>query len=396
MGARVKTLPEILIRPIAPGQYVASNPFVGTHAVGDDTLVELLGLLTEALPEADVAEHFKGRGLVVEDATESPFRDGLLGDPTGLRRDASTAGARHREPAAALDLLRRLMLVTTDEAAYQDHLAPRRNVLDRDHRGNLHQRVGEYVMFELRERDLDRWWADQKFSGDRRGPRDGPYRFVQWEFMDRHFTADRLEGRRVLDFGCGPGLFTRLFARRGATVVATDTNAAHLATAEALLREEGLLDAVTLSELGLPAEQSLKALGEGEFDLILLSDVLMFYFHPYDESADLDPVRLLATLREMLAPGGTIVVMEPHGVFWQQPRLGAAERPFTILTEYRSRRYGVTPTLDRLSAAVESAGLTITRIRELASDGGDRHAEAFAAEFPLWWLFELRAAAPSE
>jgi hypothetical protein len=45
-----------------------------------------------------------------------------------------------------------------------------------------------------------------------------------------------------------------------------------------------------------------------------------------------------------------------------------------------------------MSRTAEAAGLAITRIRELTAtpDGGDR-ARGFAAEFPPWWFFELRA-----
>ena len=111
---------------------------------------------------------------------------------------------------------------------------------------------------------------------------------------------------------------------------------------------------------------------------------------------DLDPVALMRCLAGLLAPDGRIEILEPNGVFWQQPWLGDADRPFTILTEYRHRRFGVTPTLEQISRTAEAAGLAITRIREFAASAeaaqaadADR-ALAFAAEFPPWWFFELR------
>jgi len=95
-------------------------------------------------------------------------------------------------------------------------------------------------------------------------------------------------------------------------------------------------------------------------------------------------------LAALLAPGGTIDVLEPNGAFWQQPWLGSPTRPLTIVSEYRNRRHGVTPTLEELSVAAEGAGLAISRVRELVAEpGSTERGSAFAAEFPLWWFFEL-------
>jgi|1186.fasta_scaffold08820_2 SAM-dependent methyltransferase len=381
------TLPEVIVTPVRPGVFHIFNPFVRTHVLGDDAFVALLGELAGDGGGGAPAE----RAIRAVDATVSPFRDGLLGDPTGLDRDATLDGAPALDVAAAIELARKRQLVADDPKAYAASIGPRRNVLDRKRIGNIHQQVGEHVLLELRRRSVDEWWVDQKFTADRRGPREGPYRWVQGTFMDAVYDRDDLAEHTVLDFGCGPGLFTRLFASRGARVVGVDTNPDHLETARALCAEDGLTERVELHELALPVDEGLAALGDRRFDLIFLSDVLMFYFYSYDTRVELDPVALLRTLAGLLAAGGRIAVLEPHGTFWQHPWLGAPERPFTIVTEHRHRRTGVTPTLEELSRAAEAAGLGIVRARELVADDpapGDR-AQGFAAEFPLWWFLEL-------
>jgi SAM-dependent methyltransferase len=384
----VKTLPEVIVTLERPGEYLVSNPLVRTYALGDMAFVELLSALRP--PGTDLPE---GPFSVV-DATIAPFAGGLLGDPTGVDREATLEGAEPLSRDAAIALAEKLMLVTSDESAYADYRAPRKNVLDRAHRGTMHQRVGEYVMLELRERDIDHWWVDQKFTPDRRDARDGLYSTVQGTFMDAYWTEERLKGRRVLDFGCGPGLFARLFAARGASVLGLDTNKDHLETARKLSADDGLAERTEFAVLELPPEVGLAKLDTGSFDLIFLSDVLMFYFHPYDTRLELDPVQLLRDLKELLAPDGRIVVLEPNGVFWQQPWLGDPARPYTIVSEYTQRNYGVTPTLEQIAKAFEDAGLAITRIRELVDPDGaasDDRGRQFAAEFPVWWLFELTA-----
>jgi SAM-dependent methyltransferase len=375
--------PELLIAPLRPGELLVTNPSTRTHAVGDPAFA---GLLTDPDGAAQPTEFH------VVDATVPSFRDGLLGDPTGVDREATLDGAEALDRDGALELAKRLMLVVEDEQAYEEFLRGRRlNVIDRKHRGNLHQRVGEYVMFGLRQRSVDDWWADQKFADDRREPRAGLYLDVQWRWATEYYARAGLERQRILDFGCGPGLFARLFASHGASVVGLDTNLAHIDTARRLAEDDGLGDRCRFAELELPPETGLDALGDERFDRIFLSDVLMFYFHPYDPSLELDPASLLERLRALLAPGGCIEVLEPNGVFWQQLWLGSAERPLTVLTEYRHRTYGVTPTLEAMAGAAEQAHLAITRVREPAAEpkAGDR-ATGFAAEFPPWWFFELR------
>jgi SAM-dependent methyltransferase len=368
--------PELLITAARPGEFLASNPSTRTHALGNAAFVELLSGAVPASP------------IVARDASRSPWKDGLLGDPTGLDRTAILDGVKPLGADDALALARRLHLVIDNEAAYVEFLIGRRlNVIDRAHRGTIHQRVGEHVLLRLRRKSVDDWWIDQKFTADRREPLPGLYRDVQWRFAREYFTADRLDGRRVLDFGCGPGLFARLFASAGATVTGLDTNAGHLETARRLAAEDGLADRCRFEPLALPVQEGLAPLADERFDVIFLSDVLMFYFHPYDPELELDPVALLQALAALLAPGGRIEVLEPNGVFWQQPWLGTGARPFTVLTEYRHRHDGVTPTLEQLSRAAESAGLAITRVREPAAQAG------FAAEFPPWWFFELRPVA---
>ncbi len=373
---------EVIAAPMRPGEFIVTNPSTRTHAICDTQFLELLTRPTNP-PNQDVR---------VRDATISAFKDGLLGDPTGLDRSATLAGVGPTRVSDAIALARRLHLLIDDLDAYRDFLTGRRlNVIDQKHRGNLHQSVGEYVLLGLKRPSVDDWWTDQKFTEDRSEPRAGLYRDVQWTFASDYYTQAELEGQRVLDFGCGPGLFARLFARAGASVIGIDTNASHLDAARRLAAKDGVSGRCEFRILSLPVEGGLESLAAERFDRIFLSDVLMFYFYSYDASLDLDPIDLLTRLRALLAPGGRIEILEPNGVFWQQPWFGDPQRPFTILTEYRNRSFGVTPTLEEISRTAESAGLAITRIRELTSPRtDDNRATGFAAEFPPWWFFELR------
>lgn len=106
---------------------------------------------------------------------------------------------------------------------------------------------------------------------------------------------EALEGRTVLDYGCGAGYFTVLCAQRGARVVAVDAEAAVLATAAHYARLSGVADRCRFVESGgflrqAPAET---------FDIVIAKDVIE---HVPDDHG------LLAELARRQRPGGRLLV----------------------------------------------------------------------------------------
>jgi SAM-dependent methyltransferase len=105
--------------------------------------------------------------------------------------------------------------------------------------------------------------------------------------------------RRVLDVGCGNGLFGQaLKAERGCTVVGVTYSRAEAEAARAVL------DQVVLRDL---ADGSFDDLAW--FDCVVCSHVLEHLPRPADT---------LARLRRAHAPGGVLVVALPNVVFWRQ------------------------------------------------------------------------------
>jgi SAM-dependent methyltransferase len=109
-----------------------------------------------------------------------------------------------------------------------------------------------------------------------------------------------LRGRRVLDLGCGGGQNAVACARAGALVTGIDLSASQLAYAHALAAEQRLAirfvegDAADLAALLAPG-----------FDLILTVQALQY--------VDNLP-RTLTACREMLEPGGRLVVSLDHPI----------------------------------------------------------------------------------
>ena len=109
-----------------------------------------------------------------------------------------------------------------DHEAYAASIAPRKNVLDRKRIGNIHQQVGQHVLLELRQ-SVDERWVEQSScctAGAAEWPL--PPRAGR-DHGTRSTTGATSRIAQCSTSGCGPGLFVRLFASRGARVVGVDT-----------------------------------------------------------------------------------------------------------------------------------------------------------------------------
>jgi SAM-dependent methyltransferase len=136
-------------------------------------------------------------------------------------------------------------------------------------------------------------------------------RSVAW--LSDAFEVGR--GRRVLDLGCGPGLYANGLARAGAHVTGVDLSAGSLDHARATADAEGL--DVAYVEGDYLGDQVLPT---GPFDLALL------IYCDYGAIGPEDRRRLLGNVRSRLPSGGALV-LDVHAL----PRL-ATISPGTIVS----------------------------------------------------------------
>jgi SAM-dependent methyltransferase len=315
--------------------------------------------------------------------------DGLLADPTRLIREEQPPAKRFDSEEELLGFLKSRFIVIDDEAAYDSYFQEKSSILDRKHFGTFHQQVGAEVRLRLRQ-DPDRWWYEQKFDPETGEFKDNLYKYVQEEFLSGYLPSLELDGKIILDFGCGSGMAARRFLALGAKVIGLDPDQELLAKAD-----QSTDDRFTPVHMNLGSDNPLAGLPETKVDMIWMSDVFMFYFHPLDGgSSTTAPKDILAAATRNLKPDGKCIIMQPHASFWLAPWLGREDRPFTVISEYSSRLYSVTPSLSDLSAAIRDAGLVIEQVFEPTAQKGqdtDPRAFHFAHNFPLWWVFECRS-----
>ncbi|RUW79513.1 class I SAM-dependent methyltransferase [Mesorhizobium sp. M2A.F.Ca.ET.067.02.1.1] len=365
-----------------PDRWVAMNVFSRTALGISSDVFRLLGtpslaeISSDGLYRCWKIEYFSNEG-------------GLLADPSRFRRDLRQWQELNLHHHGLLAELRKHYIVIDNEADYRKRFQPKRHILDHQNFGNFHQQHGQYMAL-IRREDPAIWWIRQKFQPNQVSVRrDTLYNAIQNAFLEQ-YTKERItKGMSVVDLGCGTGVYSNLMASRGASVLGVDPSDKYLAVARKHAR-----DGVRFEQMHIGQQGGLDGIPSGSADIVFMSDSLLFYYVPLFPGQIADIGILLADIRRILKPDGAFVSVEPHGVFFLMPWLGAEDRPFVVLTEYLRKSFGVVPPLSWLIRTVSQAGFVVGDMRELTPASYfaeiDPRAYNLASEFPLWHLLEFR------
>jgi SAM-dependent methyltransferase len=158
--------------------------------------------------------------------------------------------------------------------------------------------------------------------------------------------ADRLKnavggssGKRVLDIGCGQGVFLELMRQRGFETVGVELGEKRSRVA----REVRGLNVVTGDLFSLQAEN-------GSFDAVVMSHLIEHVDHP---------IAVLERVRDLLRPGGLVLASLPNYRCVERRIFGSNWYPWCLpvhLFHYDSRS---------ISRAAITAGLEVDRISYL-------------------------------
>ncbi|WP_088329416.1 class I SAM-dependent methyltransferase [Lacimicrobium sp. SS2-24] len=129
-----------------------------------------------------------------------------------------------------------------------------------------------------------------------------------------------LEGRRILDFGCGTGLLTQRLAGTASAVVALDPSHKMIA----VLENKGLNNVATIASELSPNLLDDNRLLSPKFDLVVASSALAFV--P-------DYINVLKLLHQLLDTGGYLVQWDWHKEEGEQGYGFTAQQISSALTE---------------------------------------------------------------
>ena len=172
-----------------------------------------------------------------------------------------------------------------------------------------------------------------------------------YDFASRH-----VEGKRVLDFGCGIGYGTHRIAPRCASIVGVDVSEDAIAEASRRFESPGLS-----YQRIQPAERAPLPFEDGAFDVVLS-------FQVFEHLTD--PDAYLQEVRRVLAPAGLFICVTPE----RGPRLFPWQRPWNEfhVEEYSQeqlashlRRFFPSVEVAGMSARPELLELEMARVRKL-------------------------------
>lgn len=370
------------------GNWILYNVFTRNALAVTNESLQVLQYINQKKSEEEICSYFSKKDFDVWEIGKFLNYDGLFADPTRIIREMNDwPKVKVLKIKDFIELLKKNFIIINDETLYNNSFKPKISLLDREHFGNFHQQLGQYLLVEKRE-DPSEWWVKQKFTYDKKSIKDNLYKAIQENFLKSFFSRRFKSEHSIIDLGCGIGLYTKMMGETGANVLGIDPNEKYIEFAK---KENRNNVNFRISKIGMPG--SLDWIDSNSVDFIFMSDALLFYFVSPDPQEELNLDDLFSDIRRILKPNGRFFSMEPHGMFFLKPWLGENERPFTIFSEYRNKKFGIVPNISEALKSFIDGGFFIRGFEEIYVDekflNKDKRAGHFAKEFPLWWFFEL-------
>jgi SAM-dependent methyltransferase len=378
---------DIIIQPSRNGKWIFYNVFTRNSIVTTTDVLEVFSKIDSGLDIKDIIKMNKNKKFKVWNIERFSNFDGLLADPTRMVRNIS----KLPDPniygiVELLEICKQKYIIVENYQKYLEIFQSKRTLLDNDHVGNFHQQLGQKMLVE-KKINPDDWWISQKFNKDISGVKNNLYKSIQENFLKEFFQSRFSEKNTVLDLGCGVGYYSKLMAKTKAKVLGIDPNEQFIDIAN----KNNFDVEFKVSEIG--NVNSLDWIEKESIDFVFMSDALLFYFVPPNPKQKYEIQNLLSSIKRILKKNGRLFSLEPHGLFFLRPWLGEVENPFTIITEYNTKKFDITPNLSQMIKSFLDGGFIIRDFKELYGNKEinieDKRAESFTNKFPLWWFYEL-------
>lgn len=205
-----------------------------------------------------------------------------------------------------------------------------------------------------------------------------------------------VQGRAILEIGCGAGQLCVELAQRGAKVTAIDISDAQLALAATRVERAGVAVQLLRADAG-----DLSALASDSFDA-----VVAVFVTPYIEQID----AWLAACARLLHPGGRLLFAQDHPIracFWDEEMEVESVLPARSYFDSRPLRWTFTGTETGMTShhrtitgwfdSLHEAGFAVAQLQELPLPDGwandpnaDEYTRDIAAYLPQVIVFDAK------
>lgn len=381
----LKMLKDIVIQLIPGDKFLFFNVFTRNNFICEnDTLLLCHQLIRENSSSGLInKDKFK-----IWDTEYFSNEEGLVSDPTRINwKYFNEINYLSLDMEQVVFLLLRKNILVEDIEEYRNRFRLKKNLFDRINFGNFHQQMGYHLIMNLKINPVE-WWIKQKFTDDYSELGNNPYKAVQGNFLKKYFRENVKPEMKIIDIGCGTGFYANWLTELGAEVIGIDPNDQYIKIAKMKTSKK-----IKYYVKPVGKTSCLDFLESNCADVVFMSDTLLFYFVPLEPKDKPDIKLLLGEIHRILKPSGRFWIIEPHYTFWLAPWLGEGNQPFTILTEYRNRRFLVTPTLSEFINDITLNHFALIAFKEIYADPdieiSDKKSLSFAHEFPLWHFFEF-------
>lgn len=237
----------------------------------------------------------------------------------------------------------------------------------------LKTEMGDVMLHNGGQRIMEEWFH-MKFNDDLsdiRREEHGYYKYYVHNFVTSFFSKDKVAGKKILDFGCGPGFYSAILARLGAHVVGIEKSKFLIDKAnehKAELKLENVefchTDFIDYSSVCRPRM----------FDYILAIDTIVSFDYDRKTHNHSEVVRAFRGVERLLKTDGKFFIIESHPLFGQiVPKEKGADNEGCLYNSAYSYKidYKVKEssphhwfTLDEMTRATCDSGLAILRIYE--------------------------------
>jgi SAM-dependent methyltransferase len=224
------------------------------------------------------------------------------------------------------------------------------------------------------------------------------YKYCVENFVTQFFTKEKVAGKWVLDFGSGPGYFSKILAKLGANVTGIDRSTFLISKANELKQRLGLENVEFLQGDFLDFAKNMPS---EKFDYIVAIDTIVSFDYCRQTHNHKDFTQALSEIRRVMKEEGRFFIVEAHPFFGQLAKgitLSKQGRFHGRLPNYKlAYKAKDNPhhwfTLDEMTSALNENSLAICRIYEpdpsVELEKENPHLYRFYLKYPHLIVYEI-------